>query len=191
MAGGPWSGSQNSLLSGLWGSFQSAAINHSPSTDLWSDLRINAAKYYLGSLGEKVPTDDTYLEEIGRPILSAAGVNPGNVNIYRQVAGEWLAAKNNLATTASEQQIEGNAIFVPPWATTTDNLTPSRFRIRINATWTNQADEAINGWKTYELFGPLSSLGEALDNASSQLVGSDRYKVKGLVSVNSWELEQI
>lgn len=191
MPGGPWSGSQNSLLSGLWGSFQSAAQNQTPSADLWTDLRVNAAKYYLGSLGEKVPTDETFLEEIGRPILSAAGVNAINVNTYRKVAGDWLAAKNNLANTSGESQIEGNGIFVPPWATTTSDLTPSRFRIRINANWLNEAGEEINGWKTYELFGPLGSLGDALDAASSQLVNSDRYKVKGLVSVNSWELEQI
>lgn len=191
MPGGPWSSSQNGLLSGLWGVFQSAVQDNLPTSDIWTQLRITASTYYYQSRGESVPRDETALEDLGRSVLSQAGVNAGNVSTYRMVAGNWLRSKVALANTALDEQISGNAVFVPPWATTTSSQVPTRIRARVNATWTNQAGEEITGWKTFEMFGPLTTPGALIDQASALITGSDKYQVSGLVSVNDYELEQI
>jgi hypothetical protein len=118
MPGGPWSDQQHPLLSGLFGTFQTAAQDKVNTSELWTALRQAAGNWWYQSNGLKVPTDPAVLESTGASVLHSQGVSAGNVSVYRGIAGVWLQSKKNLHELDWNDQITGECIFVPPWAKT-------------------------------------------------------------------------
>lgn len=194
MPGGPWSDNQNPLLSGLFGTFQEGAQAGADTSNIWSSLRQAAANWYYQSLGITPPESAAQLESTGASVLSGQGVSAQGVNTYRQVAGNWLRAKENLQALNPEDQIPGEAIFTPPWAQTTAAGVPDRYRIRVNWNWTTDSGEQTNQWSTYELSGPISSTANSLKQAYSLATGNDCWVALSNLStpeVADYEIEQI
>ena len=194
MPGGPWSENQNPLLSGLLGTFQEGAQAGADTSNIWSSLRQAAANWYYQSLGITPPESAAQLESTGASILSGQGVSVQGVNTYRQVAGNWLRAKENLQALNPEDQIPGEAIFTPPWAQTAAAGVPDRYRIRVNWNWTTDSGEQTNQWSTYELSGPISSTANSLKQAYSLATGNDCWVALSNLStpeVADYEIEQI
>ena len=194
MPGGPWSDNQNPLLSGLFGTFQEGAQAGADTSNIWSSLRQAAANWYYQSLGITPPESAAQLESTGASILSGQGVSVQEVNTYRQVAGNWLRAKENLQALNPEDQIPGEAIFTPPWAQTAAAGVPDRYRIRVNWNWTTDSGEQTNQWSTYELSGPISSTANSLKQAYSLATGNDCWVALSNLStpeVADYEIEQI
>ena len=194
MPGGPWSDNQNPLLSGLFGTFQEGAQAGADTSNIWSSLRQAAANWYYQSLGITPPESAAQLESTGASILSGQGVSAQGVNTYRQVAGNWLRAKENLQALNPEDQIPGEAIFTPPWAQTAAAGVPDRYRIRVNWNWTTDSGEQTNQWSTYELSGPISSTANSLQQAYSLATGNDCWVALSNLStpeVADYEIEQI
>lgn len=191
MPGGPWSNQRNNLLDGLFGVFQRATNGRSTTAELWSDLRINAARVYRDTLGISNRASEEELEELGRSVLKNAGINLQNVNTYRSISGSWLRARNALLATDERGQIEPNAIFVAPWAKTTGGEIPSRFRIRARARYINEMGEEVTGWHSFETQSPLTSPTDLLDLMTGLITSSDRYRVAGPVQIDDYTLEQV
>ena len=194
MPGGPWSDNQTPLLSGLFGTFQEGAQAGADTSNIWSSLRQAAANWYYQSLGITPPESAAQLESTGASVLSGQGVSVQGVNTYRQVAGNWLRAKENLQALNPEDQIPGEAIFTPPWAQTAAAGVPDRYRIRVNWNWTTDSGEQTNQWSTYELSGPISSTANSLKQAYSLATGNDCWVALSNLStpeVADYEIEQI
>ena len=194
MPGGPWSDNQNPLLSGLFGTFQEGAAAGADTSNIWSSLRQAAANWYYQSLGITPPESAAQLESTGASVLAGQGVSVQGVSTYRQVAGNWLRAKENLQALNPEDQIPGEAIFTPPWAQTTAAGVPDRYRIRVNWNWTTDSGEQTNQWSTYELSGPISSTANSLKQAYSLATGNDCWVALSNLStpeVADYEIEQI
>ena len=194
MPGGPWSDNQNPLLSGLFGTFQEGAQAGADTSNIWSSLRQAAANWYYQSLGITPPESAAQLESTGASILSGQGVSVQGVNTYRQVAGNWLRAKENLQALNPEDQIPGEAIFTPPWAQTAAAGVPDRYRIRVNWQWSPEGEEPTSQWASYELSGPISSTANSLKQAYSLATGNDCWVALSNLStpeVADYEIEQI
>lgn len=167
---GGWPGA-SPLLSGLFGSLQQAAINRLSTADTWAQLRLDAGTWAWQSSGQGEMPSDAELISSGRQILSQQGVGIQQVNTYRSVAGEWRSAKENLAAMDPADQIRGQAIFVPPWAQTTSDAVPSRYRVRVQWEVEPTEGDAFSTWGSYEASSPLTSLQDLLDQAGA-LVGN-------------------
>jgi hypothetical protein len=182
------------ILSGLFGSLQQAAQNHLPTSDLWSTLRIQAATWQHQTTGQgDLPADDV-LEQQGRSILASQGVGIQQVNTYRAVANQWLSARSALAAASPTDQIRADQIFTPPWAQTTSDAVPSRYRVRVNWEITPNGGDPFNKWGAYETSNPLTTIQDVLDQASA-LVGkkptSDVPLGAQVSGISDYELEQI
>jgi hypothetical protein len=192
--GGPFGDQTNPLLSGLFGTFQEGAAAGADTASLWSSLRQAAASWWYGANGLPLPASTSVLESTGASLLHEQGVTIFNVNTYRQVAGNWAQAKANLMALNPADQIPGEAIFTPPWATTTAAGVPDRYRIRVNWEWSPEGEAPTSKWAAYELTGPVSSVNNALGQALS-LAQRDDYWVQLTQSATpqavSYEIEQI
>lgn len=156
----------NPLLRGLFGSFQAGAQARAQTEDIWTSLRTTAATWQFQAQGRPQPYDPAELEDAGRQILSAQGVNAATVSSFRGIAGQWLAAKTRLQGLDEGAQITSSAIFVPPWSTTASPAVPSRFRIRTQWQVTPTVGESFTRWKADELTGPLTTPAGALAQAA-------------------------
>jgi hypothetical protein len=191
---GSWGDNDRPLLSGLFGVFQSASGGFQSTASIWSALRQSAAtwQFQAGGGGDLPPTEE--LESIGAQILKDQGISIQQVNTYRAMAGSWRSAKANLQAADSDQQITGSMIFQPPWATTTDTSVPSRYRLRVQWQFQTEAGESGTSWGTYEMGSPLTSVADALDQAS-QMMGkkpTSDIPVGATVSqANDYSLEQV
>lgn len=173
MADGDWP-NQNSLLSGLFGSFQSSIQSHASTADLWSDLRANAATWFYQSQGGgETPTDEE-LQETGRRILSEQGVGIQQVNTYRALSNQWATAKANLASNDPGDQIETSDIFRPPWAQSAGAGVPDRYRVRVGWQISPAGEDQYTKWASYELTSPITNMADVLDQAGSKMAG-DKY----------------
>ena len=194
MPGGPWSDSQNPLLSGLFGTFQEGAAAGADTASIWSSLRQAAANWWYATNGLPPSASLSVMESTGASILSEQGVTIFNVNTYRQVAGSWAQAKANLLALNPADQITGEAIFTPPWSRTADALVPDRYRIRVQWTWSPEGQAPTSQWASYELTGPISSLNNALGQAT-QLAQRSLYWVQltntSTPEATDYEIEQI
>jgi hypothetical protein len=174
-----WPG-QNTLMSGLFGVLQTAAQSRLPTADVWSTLRQAAGAWQF--------------QAAGREILSQAGVGIQQVNTYRGLAGQWLAAKQRLQAADGDSQIVANQIFKPPWATTIDGAVPDRFRLRVAWQITPTAGDVFTKWSTYELTTPLTTINDALAAAGDKAAG-DKYLAllsgDSLPTVSDYEIEQV
>ena len=190
---GDWPGS-NALLSGLFGSLQQGAQGRLDTAGVWALLRRNAATWEFQASGESQPPSEDELQTRGAQILREQGVGIQEVNTYRAVAGQWLAAKQRLQGADGSQQVLAEQIFRPPWAQTTGGESDSRYRIRVNWQITPAAGDVFNKWSTYEVSTPITSIEDVLAHANAKMV-QDKYLV--LLSggsppdVSDFELEQI
>jgi hypothetical protein len=182
------------LLRGLFGTLQAGAAAGSQTADIWQDLRVNAGSWQFAAQGVAQPYDMTAVEEAGRQILSAQGINGATVSTFRGVAGQWLGAKQALANLDPGQQITAGAIFVPPWSQTAGDLTPSRYRIRTQWQFTNAAGVDVYQWRADELSGPLTTPADATVQA---MVPANTYPPQALLAgselpvLSDFEIEQI
>jgi len=190
----PWGPYDNPLLSGSFGVLQSEAASRAGTADIWQALRINAATWRWQSQGGGVLPSLADLEQQGREILSAEGVTIQHVNQYRQIAGEWRAAKERLQQAEQGQQITAGEIWQPPWAKTADASTPARYQVRVQWQITLPTGElqAIRG--TYEIGSPLTSLNDVIDQArgmAGQKPTSDMPLGSKITDVLDYEITQI
>ena len=184
----------NPLLSGLFGIFQEAAAARADTASVWSSLRESAATWWYGTNGLPLPTSEAVLQSTGASLLHEQGVTIFNVNEYRSTAGAWAQAKANLAALNPADQITGEAIFTPPWATTAVSGVPDRYAIRVNWSWTDSTGEETTKWRRYELTGPLSSVNNALSQAIRLQHEGDSDQVLNQMAIpeaTDYEIEQI
>lgn len=190
---GGWPGA-NPLLSGLFGGFQELSASRANTQDTWTQMRINAATWEWQSTGQGELPDNATLEARGADILSQQGVNAINFGQYRGIANNWRSAKDNLHDTDPADQIRGTSIFTPPWAQTTSDAVPSRYRARVQWEVTPTSGDPYSTWGTYETTDPLTSIQDVLDRAGS-LAGkkpTSNVPLGAQVSgVSDYELEQI
>ena len=184
----------NPLLSGLFGTFQEAAAAGADTASIWSSLRESAATWWYGTNGLPLPTSEAVLQSTGASLLHEQGVTIFNVNEYRSTAGAWAQAKANLAALNPADQITGEAIFTPPWATTAVSGVPDRYRIRVQWTWSPEGEAPVSQWSSYELTGPISSLNNALSQAQQLAQGSSYWATltnTATPEATDYEIEQI
>ena len=191
---GSWGDNDRPLLSGLFGVFQSAGAARQSTADLWSTLRVAAATWQFQAQGGGDLPTATELEATGAQILKDQGIGIQQVNTYRALSNQWRTAKGNLTGAELDQQITSQMIFQPPWARTTDTAVPSRYRIRMQFTAEDGGGTEFTTWGTFELQDPLTSIGDALNQATA-LVGkkptSDTPIGATVTGVNDYEIEQI
>lgn len=162
MADGPQGPFDSDLLRGLFGSFQAGAAGHAATADIWSDLRSNAASWLFAAQGRETPYDPAELQQVGKGILTAQGIDAATVSTWRGLAGQWLQAKENLAGREPGEQVLASDIFQPPWATTNDSSVPSRYRIRTQWQVEPAAGDVFTRWRTTEIEGEITDLDSLL-----------------------------
>lgn len=162
MAGPAASATDSPLLRGLFGVFQTSSAARADTSTIWSDLRTAAGSWQFSAQGVAQPYDPAAVQEAGRAILSAQGIDAGAVSTFRGLAGQWRNAAERLQALEPGQQITGNEIFVPPWAATASSNVPSRYRIR--SQWQFEAANGVtfNQWRADELTGPLTTTVDAV-----------------------------
>jgi hypothetical protein len=178
----------------LFGSFQAGAEAGSTTSEVWQDLRVNAATWQEATSGTPGASSIQELEEAGRQILSNAGVGIQDVNTYRSIAGDWLSAKQQLQAAALDQQIEAPMVFVPPWATTTGGEQDSQYRVKVAWTIPDEGVGAHLQWGTYLIGAPLTSVGDLLDQALAMVGTAKGSQSFGSVisgSPDDYQIEQV
>lgn len=192
-AQGGWPGA-NPLLSALFGGFQQQATNHANTQDAWTQQRIAAATWEAQSTGQGELPDNATLEARGSQLLSEQGVNAINFGQYRGIANQWRTAKDALLAGDPRDQIRANSIFTPPWAQTTSDAVPSRYRVRVEWEVTPSSGDPFSTWGTYETGDPLTSIQDVLDRAGSVAGKKPTSNVPlgaQISGVSDYELEQI
>lgn len=145
---------------------QSGAAAHAGTADIWSSLRTAAGTWQAQAQGLPQPYDPAALEQAGREILRAQGIDAAAVSSFRGVAGQWLGSKEALAKLEPGSQITGSEIFTPPWSRTASPLTPSRYRLRTQWQVTTSSGDVFTKWKADELSGPVTTIAGALAQAA-------------------------
>lgn len=166
----------DSVLRGLFGNLVSAASQGLGAQNMWNALRSGAYDWASSVLNVTSPEPPTEQEIVDAANGLIAHVTVTDMNRYAQLAGQALRAENVLASLAPNEEITGNAIFNPPWATTADNpAVPTRYRIRVLRDITVHGFTAINRqeWATYELGGTLTTIQDALTKADLMFVNAD------------------
>ena len=191
---GNWSNDPDSVLRGLFGSLVSGAASGMGAANMWNSLREGAYSWAESVLSVTSPTPPTEAE------IQAAGqdlighVTIMDMNRYVSLAHEYLTAKNNLQTLGLDNQIEGTAIFRPPWATSVGNpAVPERYRIRVLRSITVHGFTTIerNEWSTYEITSPLTSVQDALDQANQLFSQADYNSRADINEVLDYTIEAV
>jgi hypothetical protein len=156
----------NPLLRGLFGVLQSGAAEGRGTAQIWQDLRTAAGTWQFQAQGLPQPYDPAAVTEAGRAILSAQGINGATVSSFRGVAGQWLGAKQRVTGADLTANVTAQDVFRPPWAMTTNPAVPDRFRIRTQWQFDTGDGGTATAWKTDEITAPLTTIGDALSQAS-------------------------
>lgn len=156
----------NALARGMFGGFQAGSAGREDTASVWSRLRETAASWQFAAQGREQPYDPAELQSAGREILRAQGINVQVVNTFRGLAGQWRAAKEALNRADPDTQIVSGQIFRPPWSTTASDAVPTRYRLRTQWQFQTTAGDAAEVWKTDEITAPLTTIGDALSQAS-------------------------
>lgn len=184
----------NPLLRGLFGVLQAGAQEHLNTADIWSNLRANAASWQFQAQGLPQPYDPAALQSAGREILRAQGIDAAAVSSFRGVAGQWLQAKNSLASRDPGAQIRASDIFVPPWAQTAGSESPSRYRIRTQWQVQPAVGDVFTRWQSDELEGPLTSVDDVLAQTQATADGPKYRQLLadgGSQAISDYSLEMI
>lgn len=174
--------------------FQTGAAQGKQTADIWSDLRANAASWQFQAQGLAQPYDPAALQDAGREILRAQGINAATVSSFRGIAGQWLGAKTSLADRDPEAQVMASDIFTPPWSRTSDSAVPSRYRIRTQWQVEPAAGDVFTRWKADEIDGPIGNLDDVLGGAEpTPDTESGRQILSGATApvLLDYEIEQI
>lgn len=170
----PWGPNDRPLLTGAFGSFQSAALAGLSTSEVWSKLREVVGQWAFSTSGAAGTPTVSELEDTGREILSQQGIGIQQVNTYRALAGQWRGAKERIASLDQGAQIDAAAIFRPPWAATAGPAVPSQYRARVNWQITPSSGDVFTRWSTYTLTTPLMSKGDVLAQATASME-DDKY----------------
>lgn len=191
-----WPSDPDAVMRGLWGNLVAARESGGGSAaNIWSALQSGAQAWAEGVLAITSVQPPTEAEIALQAQQLIGNVTIQDVNRYNQIAGQFIAAKNNLMNLSVEQQIMGSEIFTPPWSTTAFNpAVPDRYRIRVLFDVTVHGFSPIDRqeWSTYELTSPLTSVNDALQQAIA-LYGRGESK-GGRADVNDvlqYSIEQI
>lgn len=161
---------------------------------MWDALRSGAQAWASGvlSITSVLPPTEAEINLQAQQLIGNVTVR--DMNRYTALAGQYISSKNNLLSQGLEEQILGTSIFVPPWATTAGNpAVPDRYRIRVLRDITVQGFTAIQRqeWATYELTGPITTAGVALDYANQLFTGADYNARARINSVLDYSIEQV
>ena len=166
-----WPNDPDGVLRGLFGNLVAGAESGGRgAANMWSSLRTAATDWATGVLSvtsAEPPTPDAVAAKVHQLI---GHVTIQDMNRYTAKVGEYLRAKSNLAQLGESNQITGAEIFTPPWATTANNpAIPTRYRIRVLRSITVRGFTHIQReeWATYEITSPLTSVGDALQQANT------------------------
>ena len=184
---------QSSLLSGLFGVLQSAALQHAPTAAVWSALRLNAGTWAWQAQGSPGAPTAQQLEAQGAQILSQQGVGIQNVNTYRALAGQWRQAARTAQQLGPNQQIMPRNIFQPPWAETGGAGAPIEFRVRVEWNVTPATGASFTKWSSYQISAPLTTVTDLLTQAVGLAKGAKSSALvtdPSLANVASFEIEQ-
>jgi hypothetical protein len=184
----------DSVLRGLFGSLTTAAENGIGAQNMWNALKTGAyswAESVLAVTSAEPPTS-AEIQDAADGLIN--GITIQDMNRYASLAGQFVAAKNQLANLGPNDQIPGTAIFNPPWATTADNpAVPTRFRIRVLRDITVHGFTAIqrDEWSTYELGGNITSLESALNKANLMFSQADYNARADINAVLDYNIETV
>jgi hypothetical protein len=184
----------DSVLRGLWGNLVSAAENGRSASNMWNALRQGANSWAASVLNVTNPTPPTDAAIAAKAQELIGHVTIQDMNRYTSLAGEYLRAKQNLHQLGTDLQINGNAIFSPPWATTVGNpAVPTRYRIRVLRDITVRGFTSIqrNEWSTYEISGPLTNVADALNQANTLFSQSDYNSRASINAILDYTIEAI
>lgn len=138
-----WSGVAGNLR-GAWGTFQSFAARNASTSEIWDNLKA------LADTGQ----------------ISLQGIGIQQVNTMRQLAGQWLSARDNLQRLQNGSIPTGSTIFTPPWSVTSDNpAIQTQYRLRVNLGFNRvgSPDETLQTFGTFDLVGPMVQKGDLLE----------------------------
>lgn len=190
-----WGNDPDSTLRGLFGSLVSGASSGPQEVaSAWSALQDAAGSWAASVLNvtEGGPVSAQMVAAKADELL--AGVSVQDLNRYMATANESVAAKNALQSLDPNAQIPGNAIFVPPWATTAGNpAVPDRYRIRVLRDITVRGFTLINRqeWATYEITSPLTSVADALAQANTLFSQASYNSRASINAVLDYQIEQV
>lgn len=137
---------------------------------MWSALNTAANEWASSvlSVTSAVPPTPSAIQEKARQLIGHVTIM--DVNRYASYVGQFLRANQRLHQLEPGQQITGDAIWVPPWATTVGNpAVPTRYRIRVQRSITVYGFRPIQRveWSTYEITSPLTNVADALQQANT------------------------
>ena len=183
-----WPNDPDGVLRGLFGNLVAGAESGGRgAANMWSSLRTAATNWATGVLAvtsEQPPTSDEVAAKVNQLI---GHVTIQDMNRYTKTVGEYLRARENLRALGHDYQITGDAIFTPPWATTSSNpAVPTRYRIRVLRSITVRGFTNIQRveWATYEITSPLTNAADALQQANtlfSQADYNSRASINGIL----------
>jgi hypothetical protein len=188
-----WPNDADSVLSSLWGSLVNGAASGRDAANMWQSLREGAYSRAESILNITSPTTPTEAEIQAKGQELIAHVTVMDMNRYTKMAGEYLAARQNLQTLDLNQQITGNSIFTPRWATTADNpAVPTRYRIRVLRSITYRGiGTTTEKWSTYEINAPLTTVADALSQANSLFSQQNYNRSAGINEVLDYVIETV
>ena len=172
------------VLRGLWGGFQASALARESTTEVWDRLRSNAQSWADQMMHFTGLTGVTGGDVLGH-------VNAADVSNMRGIAGKWASARAHLHTMDRGAQIGADAIF--DYGHLTGTYPPpgqERYRLRVNLSYSVRGMEGTaTEWKTYELFGPPTTVDKLLEFATRTTLR--RYKqISQVTGINDFELER-
>lgn len=185
-----WPNDPDNVLRGLFGTFISASEQGLDTQGVWAGLRDAASIWASGVLGvtSAGPPSEEEINAAASQLLG--GVTIQAVSKYRSLAGAFVQAHENLLDTDLYAQIEGNAVFRPPWANTIGNpAVPERYRLTVQRSITVFGFTQIQRteWATYELASPLTSLQDAFNAANTAFNAADynsRARIDSILDYN-------
>lgn len=170
-------------------------------SEVWDALRGSAEDQAASELqrtyGNQIPGAE--LQQRTNELL--AGVGGQQVNTMRGLAGEWLAARENLHASDPGSQLFSNAIFRPPWAVTPNVPgVNEQYRMRVQVSYTLEGEPGTrqSTWGVYDLTTPPTSRADLLQQVlfASQS-SAERYRL-GLpadpisdMDIEDYELEAV
>ena len=156
----------NRLLSGLFGTLQTAAVERASTADVWGALRETAAEWSLRAQGLPPAATSEEAQTIGARVLSEQGVGPINVSVWRGEAGQWRSAKESLHALDEDAQIRSSEVFTAPWSRTAEPGVPARYRLKTQWQVEGADGETVSVWKTDEVAAPLTNKRDLLQQAT-------------------------
>ena len=188
-----WTTNSDAVMRGMFGNLLSGAANGRDAANMWQSLREGAyswAENYLTLTGTTKPTEEQ-IQAKGQDLIGHVTIM--DMNRYVKLAGEAISAKNALHAMQPGTQIEGNAIWRPPWATSggTDGRF-EKYRIEIQRSITYRGiNVTTTKWSSYEITSPLTTVEDALAQADSLFQQAKYFRSVGNYSTLDYRITKI